>query len=124
MGTSLSMTDELSFQDQLLTILDVEDTYTEKAREVEKENNGPSTGITTHTDFQGTPDDPYQVRLHITQTEPHRPQLKGITVERLNQAVTDEKPAVPVDKLSFDNRLSIILDAAERYYEALYCEIN
>lgn len=122
MGTSLRLANELCFQDRLETVLDEEDSYLEEAREVEEENR-ESEGFNTHTEFQGTPEDPHQVPLRLTQREVHRPNVDEQTVQRLQQAVMEEKPSVPAKKLDFDTNLDIVLSAAERYYEALQCEI-
>ena len=122
MGTSVRMAEELSFQDRLETVLDAEDSYAEEAREAEEENRD-SDGFKTHTDYQGTPDDPHQVRLRVTQSEPHRPEVDKQAVRQLHHRVKREKSSIPAKKFDFDTNLEIVLDAAERYYEALQCEI-
>jgi hypothetical protein len=123
MGTPLMTARELSFQDQLMTIFDSEGSYTEAAQDVE-DKNGDGQGYTTHSEFQGQPNNPYEVEAQITQNTPHRPEVDDTVVERLHRAVRAEKSNVPTRKLDFDDNLSIVLDAAERYYEALYCEIS
>jgi hypothetical protein len=122
MGTGPRMAGELSFQDQLLTVLENEESYREQAIEIEGENR-TSSKFTTHTDFDATPDNPHRVSLRITRTEPHRPDIDGAVVAQLHKAVKDEKPSVPAEKFDFDTNLGIVLDAAERYYNALQCEI-
>lgn len=122
MGTPLSIVYDLSFEDQLLTIIEGDESYRERASEIRQEKKG-RTDYKTHTEFQGTPDDPYQVSLRVTQTDPHRPEVSPAAVTQLQQKVTVEKPAVPAEKLDFDSNLGIVLDAAEQYYETLQCEI-
>lgn len=116
------MAEELSFQDWLETILEAENSYEEEAREIEDENRDSDT-YSTHTNYQATPDDPHQVRLRVTQSEPHRPEVDKQAVRQLHHAVTKEKSSVPAKKFDFDTNLEIVLDGAERYYEALQCEI-
>lgn len=122
MGTPMTVVDELSFNDQLATILDAEDSYTEKARENEADNKQGS-GFATHTDFQGTPEDPYTAFVNVDESNPHRPEVSTTTERRLRRAVKAEKGAIPVEKLDFGDNLGILLDAAERYYESLQCEV-
>jgi len=38
--------------------------------------------------------------------------------------VRKEKPSVPAERLDFDDNLGILLDAAERYYSTLQCQIK
>jgi len=116
------MAEELSFQDWLETILEAEDSYEEEAREIEDKHRD-SDSYSTHTNYQPTPDDPHQVRLRVTQSEPHRPEVDKQIVRQLHHRVTKEKSSVPAKKFDFDTNLEIVLDAAERYYEALQCEI-
>lgn len=122
MGTDIALVDELSFEDQLTTVLDFDGAYTEEAHRVEEKNENRM-GVQTHTDFQGSPDDPYTVRLGLPRSNPHRPEVGIETIKQLRSAVKSEKPAVPVEKLDFDDNLGILLDAAERYYAALQCEV-
>ena len=122
MGTSLEMATGLSFQDQLLTIIERGSSYREEAREIEQENRD-SREYSYHTDFDASPDDPHQIRLRVTQVEPHRPSVDNETVQELQKAVGREKSTVPTEKFDFDTNLGIVLDQAERYYNALQCEI-
>jgi hypothetical protein len=122
MGTSLEMATGLSFQDQLATIIENKDSYRERAMEIE-EDNKDSREYHYHADFDASPDNPHQIRLSITQVEPHRPNVDSKTVQELQEAVKDEKPTVPTEKFDFDTNLGIVLDQAERYYNALQCEI-
>jgi hypothetical protein len=123
MGTALDMARELSFQDQLTTIVDSdsEGSYTEAAQDAME--NSDRRSYQTHSEFQGTPDNPYRVELRTTQRVPHRPEVDEAVIERLHQAVKREKSSVPVEKFDFDDNLSIVLNGAERYYRALQCEI-
>lgn len=122
MGTPVEMADELSFQDWLEILVDQEDSYLEEARSIEKEIRD-SSKYRTHSDFQGTPDDPHQAQLTITQSKPHRPDIDTPIARQLEVAVKRERESVPAEKFDFDTNLGIVLDAAERYYEALNCEI-
>ena len=112
----------MSLQDQLATIIEGDLSYREEAREIEQENKD-SRGYKRHTDFDASPDDPHQIRLSITQVEPHRPNVDSKTVQELQEAVRRENSAVPTEKFDFDTNLGIVLDQAERYYNALQCEI-
>lgn len=116
------MANELSFQDRLEIVADQEDSYLEEARSIEEEIRN-SSEYRTHSDFQGTPDDPYQAQLTITQSKPHRPDVDVPVAKMLETAVKREKESVPAEKFDFNTNLGILLDAAERYYEALNCEI-
>jgi hypothetical protein len=44
-------------------------------------------------------------------------------VRQLHHRVKREKSSIPAKKFDFDTNLEIVLDVAERYYEALQCEI-
>lgn len=123
MGTALSVADKLSFEDQLLTIIDSEAPYREGLSEIKEENRDSDT-FSTHSDFQATPDEPYRVRQRTEQTEPHRPNVSEAVVSQLHEAVKREKPQIPAEKFDFDTNLTTVLDAAERYYEALQCEVE
>jgi hypothetical protein len=122
MGTPVQMADELSFQDRLEILVDQEDSYLDEARSNEEDIRN-SSKVLTHSDFQSTPDDPHQAQLTITQSKPHRPDVDVPVVKMLETAVKREKDSVPAEKFDFNTNLGILLDAAERYYETLNCEI-
>lgn len=116
------MADELSFQDWLEIVADQDGSFLDEARSIEKEVRN-SSKYRSHGDFQSTPDDPHRVRLITTQSKPHRPDIDTATARQLDVAVKREKESLPAKKFDFDTKLGILLDAAERYYEALNCEI-
>lgn len=55
------------------------------------------------------------------QKRPHRPYVSEKVVEKLETAVADEYPQVPVDEYSFNDLLSLYLDRLEEFYAYYDC---
>jgi len=60
----------------------------------------------------------------VAREKPHRPRVDDSVISRLQTKVKQEKPSVPAERLDFDDNLGILLDAAERYYRTLQCQIT
>ena len=123
MGTPLDAVDELAFRHQVEVIIDDADGYVEAAEENEEVNNDSSTTYRTHSEFDGSPDEPYRYIAITDRETDHRPYVSEESVDALKETVKDERPSVPAERFDFDRNLSILLDAAERYYNSLQCEI-
>ena len=119
-ATPVDVVSELAFQDRVLTILNQDKNFTEMAKRNEK--NGDKDY--THTDFRGTPGSPHVKQLEVVREKPHRPHVDDSVIDKLQTKVMVEKPSVPAEKLDFDDNLRILLDAAERYYKTVQCEIR
>jgi hypothetical protein len=124
MGTPINIVSELSFQDRLEAILNADKSFRDRASENEEKNSSRDTQYKTHSDFQATPSNPYKKRITVSREKPHRPSVDDGFIAQLHGAVKDERPSVPVEKLDFDDNLGILLDAAERYYSSVQCEIT
>ena len=122
MATPVSVVSELSFQDRLDTILNHGKNFTQKAKQNEQE--ATQTDYKTHSDFQATRRSPYRKQIVVRREKPHRPRVGESVVDRLHATVRKEKPSVPAERLDFDDNLGILLDAAERYYSTLQCQIQ
>ena len=122
MATPVSVVSELSFQDRLDTILNHNKNFTQKAKQNEQE--ATRTDYKTHSDFRGRPECPYRKPITVSREKPHRPRVGESVVDRLHATVREEKPSVPAERLDFDDNLGILLDAAERYYSTLQCQIR
>ena len=122
MATPVSVVSELSFQDRLDTILNHGKNFTQKAKQNEQE--ATRTDYKTHSDFQATRRSPYRKQIVVRREKPHRPRVDDSIVARLHGTVRKEKPSVPAERLDFDDNLGILLDAAERYYSTLQCQIR
>lgn len=57
------------------------------------------------------------------QTRPHRPYVSKELIEKLEKAVKEEYPNVPVESYSFDDLLGLYLDRKEEYLEYLDCRL-
>ena len=113
---------ELSFQDQLLPILNHDKDFVSRAKEIEQENS--ALDFKTHSDFEGGWNRPYVMGFTVGDRDAHRPSVDNEVIDRLNAKAKTERPRTPVEKLDFDDTLGIVLDAAERYYNSLQCEIR
>ena len=127
MGPPMSLTNELSFQSKLETILDSMDGGTlDDARDNEEKNNDGG-GYMVHSDFADKieADSPYVVSADTRdRDDDHRPRVEENVVEELEKTLTDEKPSVPAEKLDFDSKLGLLLDVKERYYETVQCKAS
>ena len=121
-ATSVEIVEELSFEDRLDTILNHGKNFTQKAKQNEQE--ATRTDYKTHSDFQATRRSPYRREFSVAREKPHRPRISDETLTRLREKVKEEKPSVPAERLDFDDNLGIVLDAAERYYKTLQCELR
>ena len=121
-ATSVEIVEELSFEDRVASILDRERNFTSKAVSNEQEENHRD--YKTHSNFQATPRRPYRREFSVAREKPHRPRISDETLTRLREKVKEEKPSVPAERLDFDDNLGIVLDAAERYYKTLQCELR
>jgi hypothetical protein len=128
MGPPMSLTNELSFQSKLETILDSMDGGTiEETRENQEHNNDDRKGTYYSGAFEDEiePDSPYVVHADTRdRDDDHRPRVEENVVEDLEKTLTDEKPSVPAEKLDFDSKLGVLLDVKENYYETLQCEVS
>jgi hypothetical protein len=128
MGPPMSLTNELSFQAKLETILDDMDGETvENTRENKEHNNEDRKGVYYNGAFEDKiePDSPYVVSADIRhRDDDHRPRVDESVVEALEKTLTDEKPSVPAEKLDFDSKLGVLLDVKENYYETLQCKAS
>ena len=128
MGPPMSLTNELSFQSKLETILDEMDGETvENTRENKEYNKEDRKGSYYHGAFEDEiePDSPYVVHADARdRDDDHRPRVDESVVEALEETLMDEKPSVPAEKLDFDSKLGVLLDMQEEYYETLQCEVS
>ena len=118
-GTSLDVVRDLSFEDQLGTILENGPDFVESANENETDD---ATHI--HSDFRRKPNNPLVREYAVTREKPHRPEVSQSTIDELEQRVMTEKPGVPARKLDFEAKLGVLLDVAERYYSTLHCQVR
>ena len=115
MATPIDVVETFSFQDQLDSIIDYgEGEYADNARKNERED-----AEYAHADFET----PYQKKIVVSRDRDHRPHVDKHVAKKLERAVRQENEAVPAEKLDFDNQLRTVLDAAERYYNTLQCEV-
>ena len=115
MAVPISVVRDFSFQDRVKSILDDrDDGFISAAREYEKDDSDY-----VHGDF-GEPHEK-QLRLEGRDSD-HRPRVDENAVKLLDQAVRQEKENLPVEKMDFDSKLGVLLDAAERYYSSINCE--
>jgi hypothetical protein len=121
-ATSVEIVEGLSFQDRLLTILNHDKNFVSRAKENEREST--ASDYTTHSDFHGQWNKPYLKRFAVERDTPHRPSVDTDVIDKLRTKARTERPGMPVEKLDFDDNLGIVLDAAQRYYKTLQCEIR
>ncbi len=116
MGTLRIDASKLSFQEQLASVARPEgqDPYWEDIDEMEKSRKSYS-----HAEFDGE----VVVTIEAGGGRTHRPEVDDELVEQLQESVSREYPNVPVDGLSFDDLLELLLERAERYYELMDCEL-
>lgn len=55
---------------------------------------------------------------------PHRPEVGDDALDALDEWVGRNHPNVPVESIDFDEKLTLLLDTAEEYYEALDCRLQ
>jgi len=115
MTTPISVVRDFSFQDRVNSIVEYpDDTFTSSARDNEKDDTDY-----VHTDFG----EPYQMKLRLEDRDSdHRPRVDDHVVKLLDRAVRQENENIPVVKMDFDNKLGVLLDAAERYFSSIQCE--
>ena len=121
-ATPVEIVAGLSFQDRLLTILNHDKNFVSRAKENEQENT--ASDYKTHSDFHGQWNRPYVKRFVVERDTPHRPSVDSDVIDNLRMKARTERPNMPVEKLDFDDTLGIVLDAAERYYRTLQCEMR
>ena len=121
-ATPVKIVAGLSFQDRLLTILNHDKNFVSRAKENEQENT--ASDYKTHSDFHGQWNRPYVKRFVVERDTPHRPSVDSDVIDKLRMKARTERPGMPVEKLDFDDTLGIVLDAAQRYYKTLQCEIR
>lgn len=127
MGPPKSLTNELSFQAKLETILDSMDGETLVDARENEETNNDGDGYMVHSDFADKieADSAYVVSADARdRDDDHRPRVDESVVEALEKTLTDEKPSVPAEKLDFDSKLGLLLDVKERYYETVQCKAS
>ena len=126
MGTPMNTVQELSFQDQLETILNSTSGSTlDEARENRKVNNDETNTYKTNPDFEGRPTNPYVATADTGDRDRyHRPRVDESTVKELQRTVSKEKPSVPAEKFDFDTNLGVLLDVNEEYYQSLHCTVS
>ena len=128
MGTSMRTVDGLSFQDKLETILDsMNGDMLESASDNVQTNNDTDNSYVVHPDFEDKiqPGEPYVVAADAEdRDEPHRPRVMTSVIVELEEVIKEEKPTVPAETLDFDDKLSVLLDIAERYYESVHCKAS
>jgi len=115
MTTPISVVRDFSFEDRVMAIVEhSEGEYNNTARENESDDSEYC-----HADF----DAPYEKKLRLGDRDSdHRPRVSEHTVKMLEQTVRQENENIPVVKMDFDNKLGVLLDAAERYFSTLQCE--
>ena len=125
MGKDLATVRNLSFQEQVSTIAAYPtDTYTQAAIRVEERSADGTSRYLSHSSFACTPDDPYQQQIQLTDRDkPYYPHIDDSIFETVYHAVMNENPEIPPSKFDFENNLSTLLDAAERYFNSINCEI-
>ena len=121
-ATPVEIVAGLSFQDRLLAILNHDKNFVSRAKENEQENT--ASDYKTHSDFHGQWNRPYVKRFVVERDTPHRPSVDSDVIDKLRMKARTERPGMPVEKLDFDDTLGIVLDAAQRYYKTLQCEIR
>ena len=121
-ATPIEIVAGLSFQDRLLTILNHDKNFVSRAKENEQGNT--ASDYKTHSDFHGQWSRPYVRRFAVERDTPHRPSVDSDVIDKLRAKARTERPGMPVEKLDFDDTLGIVLDAAERYYRTLQCEMR
>ena len=121
-ATPVEIVEGLSFQDRLLTILNHDKNFVSRAKENEQENT--ASDYKTHSDFHGQWSKPYVIPFTVERDTPHRPSVDSDVIDKLRAKARTERSNMPVEKLDFDDTLGIVLDAAERYYKTLQCEIR
>jgi len=126
MGTPMNTVQQLSFQNQLETILEETDgSVLDNARENQKTNNDDTDSYVTNPDFGGTPNNPYVATANIGDRDrDHRPRVDDGTVKELQRTVSKEKPEVPAEKFDFDTNLGILLDVREEYFQSVHCTVS
>jgi hypothetical protein len=64
-------------------------------------------------------------RLEVPERErAHRPEIDDDLDEALTETVRDNYSAVPAEQLPFEQRLTLVVDAAEEYFEVLDCYVE
>jgi hypothetical protein len=117
MGTLRVDASKLSFQEQLASVArpESQDPYWEDIDEMEKSRRSY-----THPEFDGE----VTVEIESGDDRMHRPEVDDELLEQLRDSVRREHPSVPVESLSFDDLLELLLERAERYYELMDCELE
>jgi len=125
MGKDLATARELSFQERVSTIAAYPtESYTQAAMRAEERSDDGTSGYLSHASFDCTPDEPYQQRIQLTNRDkPYYPHVDDNLFETVYHAVLNENPETPLSKFNFENNLNTLLDAAERYFSSLHCEI-
>jgi hypothetical protein len=127
MGTHKVDAGSLSFARQLRQVVaggsyrDVLDEYREQ-----QESPLRSTQRGGETELYHQEWGPDGVTLEITpdaRDRPHRPEVPDDLVDDLDEVVLEDYPTVPVDAISFDEKLELLLEAAEEYYGELNCRL-
>ena len=110
--TDLSVIEELSFADQVEMVVGFEDGFTDEAIKMEDE------GEYYLPSFPAEPGNPYVVSYSTQGEGEHRARVPDDVIDAVNAQARLERPRMPIGKLDFDDTLGIVLDSAERYYEA------
>jgi hypothetical protein len=136
MGSEKVTPEELSFLKQVETIVtlpsDVDDTeeveeietyqgLTDYLRESTSEYVITNTG--GHGHRHGDLDTPYYYPVHYDRNRPHRPQLSERVADGLETQVRKEWPTTPVETLSTDRQLDLLLDRAVPFFKEIGCYI-
>jgi len=68
-------------------------------------------------------DTPYYFRVAYDRDRPHRPQLSSRVADGLENQVEKEWPTTPVEALSTDRQLDLLLDRAVEFFKEIGCYI-
>jgi hypothetical protein len=73
--------------------------------------------------FKAWPDG-VKIRIHPDDRDrPHRPEVDDDLVEQLDETAAELFPGVPVEELSFDDTLGLVVDELENTYKKADCHL-
>lgn len=136
MGSEKVTPEDISFSKQVETIITLPSSVddTEELDEIEtyqgltdylheSTSDYPMRDTSGHGQRHGDLNTPYYFPVEYNRNRPHRPQLSSRVADGLETQVKKEWPTTPVETLSTDRQLDLLLDRAVEFFREIGCYI-